>query len=252
MNALIVTGPQAAHQRVKQLLDILDIESPDTDVKSAPRAIEIKYKSAEAVAEQLRQQFAPEVYQTQQNNQQQQQQGGPGGGFGRFGFFGGGGFGGGGMGGGGGGRRGGGGRNGGGQGESRGKIVITADDVSNTVWVTAAKPKFDEIETVAKQLDDAAANAKQTVRVLTLKHTNTETMRKMLQQMYGVESTEAQSSGPGGGRSGQGMGGGFQRGGGGRGDSGGGGFQGGGFQGGGFQGGGGDDGGGRRGRRNRG
>jgi type II secretory pathway component GspD/PulD (secretin) len=245
MNALIVTGPQAAHQKVKELLKILDIESPDTDVKSAPRAIEIKYKSAEAVAEQLRQQFAPEVFQAPQTNQQQQQQGGPGGGFGRFGFFGGG-FGGGGM-GGGGSRRGG--RNGGSgnQGESRGKIVITADDVSNTVWVTAAKPKFDEIETVAKQLDSSAANAKQTVRVLTLKHTNTETMRKMLHQMYGVESTEAQPTGPGGGRTGQGMGSGFQ---GGRGP---GGFQGGGDGGGrGDNSGGGDDGGGRRSRRNRG
>ena len=209
MNALIVTGPQAAHQKVKELLKILDIESPETDVKSAPRVIQIKYKSAETVAEQLRSQYATEVYQAPQNNQQQQQQGGPGGGgFGRFGFFGGGGFGG----GGGSGRRGGGGRNGGGgAGESRGKIVITADPVSNTVLVTAAKPKFDEIESLAKELDNAAANAKQTVRVLTLKHTNTETMRKMLQQMYGVESTEAQPTGPGGGgRPGQGMGSGFQ------------------------------------------
>jgi len=252
MNALLVIGPTTAQQKVKELIKLLDDDSPETDVKATPRSIEIKYKSAEAVAEQLKAQFAPEVFQQQQNNQQQQGGGGPGGGgFGRFAMFGGpfgGGFGG----GGGGGRRGRGG-NGGGGGESRGKIVITADDVTNLVWVTAPKPKFDEIEAVAKTLDEGASNAKQTVRVMTLKHTNTDTMRKMLHQTMGVETTDTQGNNQGN-RGGMNQGGGpgnfgpFNRGGFGPGGMG---------QGGGGPGGGGDNSGGgnnsgRQGRRNRG
>ena len=205
MNALLVIGPTTAQQKVKELIKLLDDDSPETDVKAAPRKIQIKYKSAEAIAEQLKTQFAPEVYQQQQNNQQQQQGGPGGGGFGRFAMFGGpfGGFGGG---GGGGGRRGRGG-NGGGGGESRGKIVIMGDDVTNVVWVTAPKPKFDEIEAVAKDLDQGAADAKQTVRVMTLKHTNTDTMRKMLHQTMGVETTETQGNNQGSNRGGMNQGG---------------------------------------------
>jgi type II secretory pathway component GspD/PulD (secretin) len=251
-NTIAVIGPDAAHKKVKEMLLWLDDEVPENDVKAAPRIIEVKYKSAESVAEQLREVFAPEVFQSPRNNQNQQQQGGQGGmDMGRFGMFGpfGGGMGGGGSSGRGGrGSRGGG---GGGDQNSRGKIVISADEVSNVIFVTAPRPKFDEIEEVAKQIDEAAKNATQSVRVMTLKHTKPETMRNMLNQTFGVETGEEPANNQQGGGQNRGNGGGFGNGGRFGGGFGPGGFGGGGFGGGGNNNRGGGGGGDRGGRRNR-
>jgi type II secretory pathway component GspD/PulD (secretin) len=280
LNALFVQASSRDLDLIEQWLQVLDQpESPeDVSVVPKPRMIPVKYKSAEQIANVIKEVYSNRII-----------GGGGGGGGGRGGrggdnqdpraaFFAAIANGGGGRGGfGGRGGRGGGGAN---QTEEAPQMTVGVDTSSNSIIVAAPELLFLEVKQLVEQIDQATSDANNDVmRVVKLRNANGTTLQQSLQQILGddVQTTQRrnssnnssrggrgnQNSGFGGFNQGGGNFGGFGRGnfgggqgnlgggqgnfGGGRGGFGGGGFGGGGGNRGGF---GGGRGGGRGGRGN--
>ena len=241
LNALVVQGSPADLDSIEQLLKVLDQPGSPEEVLAVarPRLIPVYNKSADGIAEVVRQVYSNRIVGAGGGQQRQPSPedfiralrgGGRGG-------------------------RGGGGRNE--RTEEKQQMTVGVDVPSNSLVVAAPEPLFNEVRQLVTQLDEATNEASNdTMRVVTLKQSNAATIQQSLQQMLGsqVQTTvrgsnnndnnrggqnrggQRQGNFQGGGGFGRGGGGNFQ-GGGGFGRGGGGGFQGGGggFGGGGFQ-----------------
>jgi type II secretory pathway component GspD/PulD (secretin) len=267
-NALIIQANRADQDTIEKLLrNTLDIDHGPQDSTITPKLhmVPVLHAHAKDIADVLREVYADRM----QVAQNQNQQGGPGAFIQQMmrGMGGPGGDGGGGRGG-----RGGGGGGGGDQTrrDDATRIAIGVDTRTNTIVISAVETLFEEARDLVQQLDQAAADQKETVRVVTL-HANAEAVEKALraftgEAVQGETPTTAAGSTPAapswmigrgsqpGGTGGMGGsnpfgGGGFQPGGGGFNPfGGGGGYNGGGGRGGRGGGGGGPGGGGRGGR----
>jgi hypothetical protein len=174
-NSLVVVGPVAEQRKVQALIEELDKGPPETAVQPTPEIIQIHYGDATEIANVIKEVFAMQVYQPNQQNQ-----GGQGGGFGGGGFnpFGGG-FGG--FGGGGRGRAG---------GADRSRITIGVDQQNNQIIVSAPRVRFEEIERLAKTLDEASKDNQKTAQVVTLRNAKPDAVRKALKTALGVKTSE--------------------------------------------------------------
>jgi hypothetical protein len=255
LNALFVQGSVSDLDSIEQLLKVLDQpESPeDVSIVPKPRMIPVRYKSAEQIANVVK-----EVYSNRLvgggGGGGRGSRGGDQGGDARAAFFqalrGDGGGGRGGFGGGGGGFQGGRGGRGGGRSEQEelSQMTVGVDVPSNSIVVAAPEILFLEVKQLVSELDTATSDANNdTMRVVTLHRSNPAAVQQALTQLVGdqVQTTTLRNSRNNSSRNSS------QRGSGqssgtsevfrafGGGGFGGGGFGGGGFGGGGFGGGGG-------------
>ena len=186
----MVLASRSDQAAVQQLLTkVFDLKEPpdENSIAPKPRMVAVEHARAKDIADVLRQVYADRLITAQGQGQQ-----GRGGGFlpMLMGGMGGGGFGGGGFGGGGFGGRGGGGDEGGGGGGGRAqaqvnKIAIGVDTRTNSLIIAAVDPLFDEAKELVNQLDVAAADENETIRVVTLHRTSAVAVEKALQAFAG-------------------------------------------------------------------
>ena len=163
-NALYVTGPAHQVSEVEMMLKVLDAsELPDQLRDRAPHFIEVEHAEVEEVAAIVR-----EVYKDDLTPEGQQ----PGQAQNPFAML---------MGQGGGSNR----SNRGGQQPQRTiKLTLGVDTRTNTLIVSASESLFRQIEALVISLDDAARDAKRTVRVVDLGGANPAVVQQTLGAMY--------------------------------------------------------------------
>ncbi len=169
LNALIVYGNSAEQELVEQLLTVLDQQgSADNEVAPRPRLIPVMNTSATEVAGVVR-----EVYQDRLigDSQQRQRAPSPEDWFRMM--------------------RGGGRGNGGGGGEEYDpdnkvqKMTLGVDERTNSIVVSAPQALFDEVEDLVRTLDQNTGSTAQSVRVVTLRKMNTQSLQKALTALVG-------------------------------------------------------------------
>lgn len=158
-NSLFVSGPSHLVDEVEDMLRILDAsETPEQLSKRTPRYIEVKHAELHEVAEIVRDIFREEI---------EGERGGGAQGNPLAALMG--------QGGGGGGR---GGRGGGGA--QTVKMTLGIDHRSNRLVIASSEPLFKQVEAMVGQLDQAALEAKRTVRVVSLEHMKTSQLKTAL------------------------------------------------------------------------
>jgi len=197
LNALLVLANGTDKQTIKRLLSTLDMkESPeDIALSPKPRMIPVVYARARDIADELRQVYADRLVVAQNQNQQ-----GPGAGIAMMMRA---------MGGGRGGRGGGMGGPGGGMGNFGGgggqnnradqvnRISIGVDNHTNTLVVAAVDPLFEEVKQLVSELDEANAELHETVQVIPLHRTSSESVQRALTAFGGdaVQATQTSTLG---------------------------------------------------------
>ncbi len=184
LNALIVQASPNDLDRIEQLLHVLDQPNSPENVSTVakPRLIPVYNCSADAVANVIKQ-----VYADRLNTAGQQQRMTPA----DFIMA----------------MRGGRGGRGGGNGENQQhedeieKMTIGVDTRNNAIVVAAADPLFNEVKLLVEELDVPSDDSQQATRVVTLKHTNPDTVKSAIVSLLGdqaitngVQSTSSSSS----------------------------------------------------------
>lgn len=203
LNALFVSGEPGQVAMVRQLLQVIDIESGPEEVLTFPRPqfIPVVNTDAESVANVLRQVYANRIETgNNNNNNNRQNESRDRGGFGRGfpGFFGRGGD---------DDRRGGRGNGGNNQQAAAGdlpKMTIGVDNESNSIVVSAPGPLLKEVESVVEELDRRAAEKPpEVIEVVNLKRTDPYLVQQTLVGVLGelVETSTPSNSSANGDRS---------------------------------------------------
>ncbi|NOX54106.1 MAG: hypothetical protein GXP27_06630, partial [Planctomycetes bacterium] len=162
LNALFVSGPPDKVRDVENVLKVLDAsELPEQLRDRAPRTIPVEYADATQVAEIIRSVYAVEMGQSQQSSAR----GGtpPGGPLAAF--------------------LGRGGSRGGSRAAEQVKLTLGVDTSTNQIIVSCNDSLYRQIEALVKELDQAAYEARQTVRVVTVQHANAEAVQQALTSM---------------------------------------------------------------------
>jgi len=176
LNALIVQGSPADLDSIEQLLEVLDQQdAPETLVSPKPRMIPVMNTKAADVAEVVKQVYQDRI--AGGAGGQQQRQPSPED-FIRA-------------------MRGGGGRGerGGARGaaEEASKMSIGVDARTNSLVVSASQPLFEEVEQLVKTLDQATESTAQSMRVVTLKRSNPQSVHQALSAMMGSSVTTSRA-----------------------------------------------------------
>lgn len=157
LNALFVSGPAAQVKEVGEMLKVLDAtEWPDSFRDKVTRMIPVEYAQADDVLRMVKESYKVYIDPPQAQNSR----GNP------FAAM---------MGGG----RSGGGRNGDSP-ESQIKMAVSVDTNTNHLIVWADEALFREVEEFVGAIDQAAMDARRTVRVVTLQNTNTKVIQGAL------------------------------------------------------------------------
>jgi len=180
-NSLFVAGPPHLVDEVEDMLKVLDAsELPEQLRDRQPRYIAVKNAEVGEVAEIVRNVFSEEL----EPPQARQQQGNPlaaimGGGGGRGGDQ----------------------RNP----VNRVKLTIGVDYQTSRLIVSCSEPLFQQIEQVVQELDQSALEARKTIRVVQLEHSNTSTLKTtlgtLMPRVRVSSSSERRSSGGDSGQS---------------------------------------------------
>lgn len=173
-NSLFVAGPPHLVDEVEDMLKVLDAsELPEQLRDRQPRYIAVKNAEVGEVAEIVRNVFSEEL----EPPQARQQQGNP-----LAAIMGGGG-------------RGGDQRNP----VNRVKLTIGVDYQTSRLIVSCSEPLFEQIEQVVQELDQSALEARKTIRVVQLEHSNTSTLKTtlgtLMPRVRVSSSSERRSSG---------------------------------------------------------
>jgi type II secretory pathway component GspD/PulD (secretin) len=178
LNALVVQANTTDTEMVEQLLKILDQKGSPEDVLIVPKAkiIAMKNTQAQEVAEIVRQVYSDRVMAASGAGGQGQQARAPS--PQEFMQM---------LRGGGGGRRGGGAAGGGRQPaqEEPQKLTLSVDTRTNSVILAAPEPLFTEVEGLIAQIDKAAVESNQTMRVVQLHKASTDSVQQALSAIVG-------------------------------------------------------------------
>ncbi|HLQ44278.1 MAG TPA: secretin N-terminal domain-containing protein, partial [Planctomycetaceae bacterium] len=163
-NALYVSGPLDQVREVEMMLKVLDAsELPDQLRDRAPHSIEVQYADVEEVAAIVREVYKDDL--TPEGQQQAGQQANP------FAMF---------MGQGGNTSN----RNNRGQQPRTIKLTLGVDTRTNTLIVSASETLFRQVDALVQSLDEAAHEAKRTVRVVDVGGANAAVVQQTLGAMY--------------------------------------------------------------------
>jgi type II secretory pathway component GspD/PulD (secretin) len=171
LNALVVQANAADTEMIEQLLKILDQKESPEDVLIVPKSkmIALKNTQAQEIAEIVRQVYQDRVVAGGAGGQQrppspqefiQMLRGGRRGG-------------------------GGGGRDRGGSADEPQKMSLSIDARTNSVILLAPEPLFSEVQQLIEQLDRAAVDSSQTMRVVTLQKASPDTVQQALMAIVG-------------------------------------------------------------------
>lgn len=183
LNALIVRAPPAQLDTIEQLLQILDQEDPpEANVVRRPRLIPVQHSRAADMAEVLRQVYQDRLITAAGQRQPTPEE-----------FFR--------MLRGGRGNR----QSGRDQAAETERMSIGVDERTNSLVIAAPQALFQEVEQLVSTLDQATEETNQTVRVITLKRTNSQMVQQALAAITGdsVRSTGSTSGSSSSGRFGQ-------------------------------------------------
>ncbi|WP_425618533.1 secretin N-terminal domain-containing protein [Anatilimnocola sp. NA78] len=175
LNALIVQASSADHEKIEDLLDLLDKPSGPEAVQlvAAPRFIPVLNSTADSIATVVRQVYAGRM--TAEGNGQQRQPSPED--FVRA-------------------LRGGG-RGGQNQQANKGeeqKMTVGVDTRTNSLIVAAPDYLFEEVKALVKQLDTAELSSDETVRVVSLRGSNADVITRSLAQVYGESITSSKTT----------------------------------------------------------
>ena len=170
INALVVQANAADTQKVEELLKILDREATPEEVAVAPKArmIPVVNLQADEIAEMVKQAFQDRLISgagasgrppSPQELIQMLR----------------------------GGRRGGRGGSQGGSADIQEKMAIGVDTRNNALIVVAPDLLFQQVEQLVKQIDQAAGESKQTMRVVTLRRANPDAVQQALSALVGSD-----------------------------------------------------------------
>ncbi len=192
-NALFVSGPPDQIADVESVLKILDAAELPAQLRArAPRYITVEHADVNEVAQIVRDVYKEELAASRSSGGGGSSRGGRGssrggsGGSNPFAMF---------MGGGGGSSRGG---NSGGRGGV--KMTLGVDSRTSALIVSASDSLFKQVESLVRTLDDAALDARRTVRIVTLENTNSTAIQQAVSALLpkASVSTGAGASRPSG------------------------------------------------------
>ncbi len=164
LNALFVSGPPDKVRDVENVLRVLDAsELPEQLRQRTPRIIQVQYADASQVAEVIRNVFAVEM------QGEQQRPTGPFAAFGR-------------------------GRPSGPRGPNQVRLTLGVDTSTNQIIVSCDESLYRQIEALVKELDRAAFEARQTVRVVAVQAADPEAVQQALTSMIPKVTITAGSS----------------------------------------------------------
>ena len=168
LNALFVAGPTAKVREVEEMLKVLDAsEWPDTLRSKTSRMVQLEYADAAEVLDVLKETYRGYLEDGGNNPQANALAMLMGGGGGR----------------------------GGNQNQKpKSQLALSADKRTNQIIVWSDDTIYQEVNTLIGSLDQAAHDAKRTVRVLSLKNTNSSVITSALGQL--MPKVKVSSSGP--------------------------------------------------------
>ena len=140
-NALYVSGPAGEVKSVEQVLEFLDSnEIPQSALDRVPRSIPVEYADVNEVASVVREVFSDFLPQPRQRGRGEE--GDPG--------------------------------------VTPGTLTIGVDSQTSQIIVSSDQGLFDQVQQLVQTLDDAAQDARRTVRVVPLQNTNPAAVKSML------------------------------------------------------------------------
>lgn len=179
-NALFISGPEDVVEQVMEAVVVLDgVDQPESKKDRTPRMIPIEYADVADVAEIVRDVYKEQLDVGPAGQRDQQQNRGGQGGFNPMAMF-----------------------MGGGQPQQPAarprtvQLSIGIDARTNTLVVSASEPLFRQVEALVQSLDDSAAQAKRTVRVVSLHNANATVVQQTLASLM----SKVRTSAPRGGR----------------------------------------------------
>ncbi|QDU27432.1 Bacterial type II/III secretion system short domain protein [Anatilimnocola aggregata] len=180
LNALIVQATSRDHEKIEELLELLDKPSGPEAVQTvaAPRFIPVYNSTADQIAVVVKQVYSGRMTADAGANQQRQPSPED---FVRA------------LRGGGGGGRGGRGAAQENKGEEQ-KMTVGVDTRTNSLIVSAPDYLFEEVKALVKQLDTAELASDQTVRVVSLRGSNADVITRSLAQVYGESITSSKTT----------------------------------------------------------
>jgi type II secretory pathway component GspD/PulD (secretin) len=175
-NALFISGPEDEVNQVMEALNVLDsAEQPESLKDRVPRMIPVEYADVNDVAEIVKDVYKEHMDAGQQPNNRQNQ---PQGGFNPMAMF-----------------------MGAQQQQQQGgrnarsvQLSIGVDVRTNTLVVSASNSLFRQIEALVSSLDESAAQARRTVRVVSMQNANSQVVQQTLSSLMGKVRTSAGAS----------------------------------------------------------